>query len=317
MSQVSATVTTPFTALNTAEGGTSGVTVTTGNSGGASGRAFDAVDIIGAGASVIFDNTHTAHGSEAYQFQTGAVSALARVQWNSFGFQPQVWFRTYVYLTALPAATIRLVNADNGTTACAVVVLLTTGKLQVRTGAAGTQTLNSTNTVPLNQWFRIEGYCFGDPVVGQVELKLFLTPDSVTPDETKTSPANVNTFGTMNHLNFGVSTNAPNVAPFWEDDLGFSNVGYLGPGTPPSLLVPSAASVTAASTTLTAPNQVTAAAGAITTAAVSLTTQGQIVPAATASAQVTLTLTVPGVAFFVPAAGAVSRRLELSRHRLA
>ena len=214
---------------NNAEGGTSGTTVTTGNSGGASGNAFDVVSI-GTGAALTFDNTHAAHGSLAYEFSTGSTSGLSRVQYTTaMGTQSQVWFRLYCYLTANPAATIRLWDADQSATACGVIVVLSTGHLQFRTGSAGTQTLNSTNAVPLNAWWRLEGFCTGSATTGQVEFKLYTTPDSTTPLETQTSASNINTTGTMDHYSFGISTNTANVAAFWEDDLGLSSTGYIGP----------------------------------------------------------------------------------------
>ncbi|HSR85153.1 MAG TPA: hypothetical protein VLM11_13335, partial [Streptosporangiaceae bacterium] len=186
-----------ITLTNNAEGGTSGTAVTAANSGGASGNAFDRVDV-GAGATGIFDSSHAAHGGLAYAFGTGSTAALSRVQWNnSIGTQSQVWFRAYLYFTADPAVTVRVANQDQGTIACAVVVVLPSGKLQVRTGSAGKQTLTTTSTIPLNRWFRIEGHAIGSPTAGQVQLELFKTPDATTPDETDTSAATINTYGSM------------------------------------------------------------------------------------------------------------------------
>jgi hypothetical protein len=219
----------PVTLDNSAEGGPSGTTVTVGNSGGGSGNAFDVVNV-GPGATGIFDSTEAAHGGLSYGFATGSTASLARVQWTtSMGTQTHVWYRAYLYFNSYPAASVRVVNQDQGVTACAVVVVLPTGKLQVRTGTAGAQTLTSTTTIPLHQWFRIEGYTIGSPTAGQVQLKLFKTDDSTTPDETDTSAPNINTNTAMNTYNFGVSTNTANVAEYWEDDIAVSNVGYLGP----------------------------------------------------------------------------------------
>jgi hypothetical protein len=220
---------TAITLGNSAEGGSSGTAVTAANSGGSSGNAFDNVNV-GTGATGIFDSTKAAHGGLSYAFATGSTASLARVQWTtSMGTQTQVWFRAYLYFSADPAATVRVVNQDQGHTACSVVVVLPSGKLQVRTGSAGTQTLTTTNTIPLNQWFRIEGYVIGSATAGQVELKLFKTADSTTPDETETSAPNINTYGAMDTYNFGISTTTANVAEYWEDDIAISNAGYLGP----------------------------------------------------------------------------------------
>jgi hypothetical protein len=320
--QAVALVTARATVVNNAEGGGVGVTVTIGNSGGASGNAPDVVDI-GTGAALTFDNTHVAHGRLAYKFSTGATAALSRLQWNvSMGLQAKAWFRTYVWVDAWPAATIRLINMDQGTTACCVVVLLSSGKMQVRTGSAGTQTITTTNTVPTGAWFRIEGFCIGDPALGQVELKLFTDPDSPTPLETQTSAANVNTFGLMDHFNVGVSTTTANVAAYWEDDVGFSNVAYLGPPMQASAgaataavaavstgapLAASAANQAAAVTTVTTTSPLTASAAAVSQAIALLASGGaQLAPAASATtvavAAVTAAATLPAVASAASAA---------------
>ena len=347
-SQATVTLIILVNALNNAEGGTGAATVTTANSGGTSGRPWDQVDIA-SGASVIFDTTHAHTGqgasggtlmvddpeagtlgsatAKSYRFSTGATSGLARVQWNTLGSQSQVWFRFYLYITALPAATIRLCNGDQGSTSCAVVVLLTTGKLQIRTGSAGAQTLTSTNTVPLSQWIRVEGFFIGDPANGQVELSVFLTPDSTVPTEVTTSGPNTDTFGAMNHFNFGVSTNTANVAPYWEDDVGFSNLGYLGPATPPALLAPEADAVsvatavvqtsapipdaTAAATSqataaITATSQLTLAASAVAQAASPTTAAAQLATTAQATAQATMTVLATAVPLLTATAQATA-----------
>jgi len=216
---------------NSAEGGVSGTTVSVANSGGNSGNAFNTVSV-GTGATAKFDSTEAAHGGLSYAFATGSTAAIARLQWTtSMGSQTQVWYRAYLYFNSDPAAAVRVLDQDEGHSASAVIVVLSSGKLQVRTGSAGTQTLTTTNTIPLHQWFRIEGYTIGSPTAGQVQLKLFKSADSTTPDETDTSAPNINTNTAMNTYNFGVSTYTANVAEYWEDDIAVSNVGYLGPGS--------------------------------------------------------------------------------------
>jgi hypothetical protein len=225
--------------LNSAEGGTNGTTVTTGNSGGNSGTAFDAVSI-GSGAALTYDSTRSAHGNLSYNFSTGVTAVLSNVQWTTIigGFQPQIWFRAYSLFTSVPAATQRIFTSTNGSTGAAIFVVLTTGHIQCRTGAAGTQTLNSTNAITAGQWFRLEGFVIGDPSVGQVEFKLFLggSVDSITPTETQTSAATVNTTGQVNACSFGISTNTANAGPYWEDDIGLSTTGYIGPVISPPVL---------------------------------------------------------------------------------
>lgn len=220
---------------NSAEGGTSGTTVTTGNSGGASGNAFQSVTISGTGAGLTFDNTHSgAHGSLAYKLTFGSSSSVVAEQWNtSMGTQSQVWFRLYLYFTGFPAANVGLWSCAPASGTSARMQLKASNPNQghlLFLNSAGTTILTSTNAVPLNQWFRVEGFVIGSSTAGQLEFKLFSTPDSTTPDETQTSAANVNTnSASITRYDFGSSGTGITSYSYWIDDAGLSNVGYIGP----------------------------------------------------------------------------------------
>src|SRR5215467_10547633 len=93
--------------VNSAEGGTNGTTVSTGNSGGASGNAFDA--LLTTNATVAYDNAHAHSGALSVKFATAGTAANWAVEWTtSMGTLSQVWFRLYVYFTANPAAGFRI-----------------------------------------------------------------------------------------------------------------------------------------------------------------------------------------------------------------
>jgi hypothetical protein len=213
---------------NSFEGGTNGTTITAGNSGGTSGNAFDTTST-GAGATTAFDNTHAAHGSLSCEIATTS-SATSNVQWAaSMGTQAQVWFRLYLYFTANPAAAIRVFSVNNGTVA-AFLRITTTGQLVMVNGNGTVAITTSTATIPLNQWFRVEGFVLASLSVGQTELKLYSTADSVTPTETDTSAANNNLgVSTLTNYLFGITSATPSVVAYWQDNLGLSSTGYLGP----------------------------------------------------------------------------------------
>jgi hypothetical protein len=215
------------TLTNSFEGGTNGTTITAANSGGASGNAFDVVSI-GASATLTFDNTHVAHGSLAGNVTTPVAATNSYAAWTtSMGTQTTVWFRLYLYYTANPANTHRVFTGVSGASNCGSLQVTAAGKLQWINSSNAT-ILTSTAAIPLGAWFRIEGFITGSATVGQVELKLFSTPDSLTPNETDTSAATQNTLSTMNGYRFGVSGSTASVT-FWMDDLGLSSTGYLGP----------------------------------------------------------------------------------------
>jgi hypothetical protein len=214
------------TLTNSFEGITpSGTTVSTGNSGGISGNAFDVVSI-GGGATLASDSAHAAHGSLSAKFVTaGAADNL--LEWtSSMGSQAQVWFREYLFFAALPANNFPVWRADHSGGLAGLFFVDTSGILHMQDSGFGT-IFNMTNPIPVGQWFRIEGFLIGNASTGQGELKLFTSADSAVPLETKTSAANVNTAGTLDTYRYGVNFAAG--ITIWMDDVGLSSTGYLGP----------------------------------------------------------------------------------------
>lgn len=215
--------------LNSFEGGTSGTSVSSGNSGGLSGNAFDSVTI-GTGATVAYDNTHPAHGFLGCKIATSGTSAAALLTWStSMGSQTTIWYRVDCYFTANPSVAARIFRASQtAANLCAGVDITTAGKVQVF-DANNTQITISTATIPLNQPFRVEGFITGNLTTGQTESKLFKTLDSTTADDVQTSAATFNTRGAPDTFSFGVPTTASVIGPYWIDDVGISSTGYLNP----------------------------------------------------------------------------------------
>jgi hypothetical protein len=227
------------TLVNNFEGITpSGTTLTAGaggNTGGVSGSFFDTITIV-AGGTLASDSTHAAHGNLGVKVATGGTAGGSSCSWTTSltgSTIPTVWFREYLYFTANPAAQHR-VFAALAAAVCGSINISTAGKV-VAQNAAGTAVLTSTASIPLNQWFRIEGFITGDAAVGQIEFKLFTTAlDSATADETQTSAANLNTNAAITRAAFGITgTSIANAGPYWIDDAGASDAGYLGPVASP------------------------------------------------------------------------------------
>src|SRR5438067_677165 len=106
---------------NSAEGGTNGTTVTTGNSGGGSGDAFSAVNIGTTGA-VTFDSSASAHGGLSYAFSTGATSALANGTWSLTSAQATVYWRVYIRISGANASQNVIRMTAGGTQSTRVAV---------------------------------------------------------------------------------------------------------------------------------------------------------------------------------------------------
>lgn len=219
------------TLANNFEGGTSGAAITAANSGGTSGSAFDSVTLV-SGGTLAFDAAVAAHGSLSAKVATGATAGGSRMNWAaSLGAisGSTVWFRLYLFFTANPAAEVRVFAAAPASGTCAALSVSAAGKLIFR-NATGSIVTTSTAAIPLNAWFRVEGFVTCSATAGQTEVKMFTVPDSTTVAETDTSSAAQNTNTTATQVFLGISGTAiANAGPYWIDDIGVSDQGYLGP----------------------------------------------------------------------------------------
>lgn len=218
------------TLVNSFAGGTNGTAITPGNSGGASGSAFDGVTT-GSGATLTYDSSHAVDGTFSAAMATNGTTAPAYLSWQSSlsAGSGTVWFRCYFYFAALPAGTSGLILLADSTraTLCAFVSISATGHLSFA-DHSGSQIHSFSTTVTTGQWFRVEGYVTGDPSAGQVSLQIYTTPDSPVPAETYTSPSAQNTGGLIGFIAYGVYFTGVSAA-YWMDGTGASTAGYLGP----------------------------------------------------------------------------------------
>jgi hypothetical protein len=222
--KVSGVLVKPKTLSNSLEGISQGTAISPANSGGISGTAFDSVTA-GSGATLTSDNTHPAHGSQGMKFTTPATATYSFAYWGAkiapAGGNAQLWFRFYLYLEAVPAGVPRLIYFWTGTNGSGSI-----GGLVLN--ANGTITflgITSTTVIPTGQQVRIEGYLKTGSGVGQTEFKIFLTADSDTPDETKTST--LTTYSAIGSAGLGPSNSVASVT-YWLDDPAVSNIDYIG-----------------------------------------------------------------------------------------
>jgi hypothetical protein len=216
-------------ALNNFEEGTSGTTLTTGNTDGVSSQGFDTI-FIGTGATLAFDSTHAAHGGLSMKVAIGSTATEAEAEWSTtIGTQTTVYFRCYLYLTSNPSGVIRFFSAYSSATFAGFVGISTSGHVILGDSTFAIK-LTFTGTVPLNQWFRIEGFITGNASTGSVTASQYNLMDSTTADETKTV-AGLNTIGSLTTYIFGQNNNVATVGPFWMDDIGVSSSGLIGPAT--------------------------------------------------------------------------------------
>lgn len=282
------------TLFNNFQEGSSGTTVTTGNSSGADGsNAFDGVTI-GSSAVVAFSSTEaiSGHGETlSCKISTPSTATTAFVDWlGSIGATPPaIYFRAYLYFTANPSAQHRLFFVSTAGSTNFSAQLNSSGKLIVAYGSSGTNFVVFTATIPLNAWFRVEGFVIFSATVGQVSGSLYDTIDSTTATETHTSTATLNT-GTSGTTtaSFGCSSSLASVGPFYMTDIGLSTTGALGPsqftGSP-------SAALTLAATAAGSRSQPGAVTGAVSLSAAAV---GKRQQAKAASAALTLAASATG-----------------------
>jgi hypothetical protein len=162
---------------NNFEGGTDGTTITTGNSGGASGNAFDGVDIP-SGAVVAFTNTQAYQGSLSVRCGSRATGGICGVHWQtSLGtlgdHYDRCFFRTDV-IPSVNADIIYLLDAAL-TTTLASIRLLSSGKLDIRNNT-GALVATSTTVLSANTWYRLEWFIHQNASTGYLTLRIYTNP---------------------------------------------------------------------------------------------------------------------------------------------
>ncbi len=215
---------------NSAEGGTNAATVTTGNSGGASGTAFTTVTST-APSSVTFDNTH-ARDTLAIKVD-GQSSGEASFRWSVNTGQPALGCRIEMYLPAYSGAGIQHMDLIqvNSLTTIFQIYLNHLGNVKFVGGGVN---VTSTNVVPLSTWFRIE-FTLKTTNTGAYDIQLFPDTTTTTPTETLSgtpswpSPANLNT------LILGMQS-VLETKSYWLDNIEANDTGTLpGPYVPPPI----------------------------------------------------------------------------------
>lgn len=212
-------------ASNTLEGGTAGTTVTSANSGGTSGDAFDVVTI-GFGNTVTYSST-AAHGSDGVNLTTSG-GGLANVAWTAtVGSLTTHYGRLYLYTSANPPANVRIFTATGGGSLRGSIQLGSNGKLRTF-DANNSLVATTTNTIPLSTWIRVEWKVVGAPGTGgSFAMKYYSSKDNTTPTETL-SNTGLNTGGSVDTYKFGTTTSVSNTN-LTMDDLAISQTAYPGP----------------------------------------------------------------------------------------
>lgn len=214
------------------EGGSNGATILTGDAGDAS--AWDSIAIPATGA-LTYDNAHVATGVRAAKLAQGGTPGTLALGWtsSSFGTQTDHYGRFYIYATANPSSLFSLwwVNLVG---ALKARIYLNVNGLILLTDSTGGGLVSTVTPIGLNQWVRIEYHVVHSATVGQVELKLFSSPDSSFPTETIATAANANTGTGGDAVSLGfLGAATPANYTIWVDNFMAAAPSYPGPAAVP------------------------------------------------------------------------------------
>lgn len=230
-------------ANNNFEGGSDTVTISTGNSGGTSGTAFDNVS-----GTPTFSVGQT-RGTMAGKIATSA-SATQYVAWTtSVGTVTEAYGRAYCYFDIGSATNIslaRFLEFRDGTGLACFIRPASTGRVTEIANAAGSIIATGSTAWAKNGWIRVEWHIIFSTTVGFIEVKLFNSADSTTPDETITTSSSevLRASGTI--LRMGCTTSIANWpvsgGAQYFDDLVWGAASYPGPsgGTNVTINAPAA-----------------------------------------------------------------------------
>lgn len=208
-----------FTRKNSFSGGTSGSTITTGNSGGASGDAFN---FVFDSANATYSTTN-ATGSRAPM--VAKLTGNPSLSWNLTLSARTAYVRAYVYLTGYPSADLNVIELDQSINIAAYVRITTTGTVCISTAGTVVTGTTTPSAIPLNQWVRLEAQITGaTSTTGTCELRVYHNADSTTATFT----------GTGGGVNFRTSAfdsiyfKGNSSYTYYLDNVAVSDVTWIG-----------------------------------------------------------------------------------------
>jgi hypothetical protein len=228
-SSVTVTVSSSLLKHNTAEGGSDGVTVTTSNSDGVSGDAWNST----AGSTALtFSSTFAARGTLSYKIaQTSGVAA--DLGWDILALT-DFYGRSYVYFTGFSSGSQVIVKGLNTGFASDSwrVDITSTGQVRTR-DATGTILATSVQTLATGQWYRLEWHITSaTSTTGAIEVRAYAADQTTTLYTFSNNACNMNT--ETSHVQFGPTLSTPQMPALFLDELALNTGGWIGiaAGTP-------------------------------------------------------------------------------------
>lgn len=211
----------------TFDAGSNGATVSAGDAGAAT--AWDSVGSFG-GNTLTYSNAHS-YGRLAAKFDnTAAPASQNSLIWSTaLGTVTEHYGRVYLYATYIPTGSYRVVQDGNGQ----FMVFINSSGLVWSIDQGGTA-VATTVPIALNQWVRIEWHWVNSITVGQVEIRLFNSPNSTSPTEAVSTAANRNTLASATSLEIGLGSGGGETGPIWLDNVVAGATSWPGPAPVPA-----------------------------------------------------------------------------------
>jgi hypothetical protein len=221
---------------NSFEGGTAGTTVSTGNSGGASGTAFDVVTI-GSGATLTYTTTEVMHATKALALGSVATNTTF-VTYNGFA-TTQMAVRFYIRFDTLPGTNgpIRLCDIRTSSTSVTRVVMDTSNRLIFQT-SNGTTTLKTfTTALSANTWYRIEAVSSNGTSGATCNMSYYVGDSGSATDSFTTSSANTGVTTNITTVQFGQNAGGGGAFTLYIDDIAAQDgtLTFIGAASSPPI----------------------------------------------------------------------------------
>jgi len=216
------------TLSNTFEGGTDTVGITAGNSGGASGNAFDVMSI-GTSGSCTYSATSPIKGSLSGVFTIGGTSNKACGEWTtSLGTVSRIQGSCYIQPLTMPtAARLGFLRFAASGAQCARISLGTDGKLYIIDTANSVQANTTAAMTTSDKWYLTYDITFG--ATGAYTFNVYESLTATSPTETFSGTANFNT--SANEFDVGIAASTINTS------IRLDNVIVTDQGIPGAPLV--------------------------------------------------------------------------------
>lgn len=235
------------------EAGVNSATIATGDAGSAT--AWNTIV-----STPNYDNTQKAHGNLAAHFNVTNAAMYAGWQAALGTIQSPFYGRFYVRFATFPGTFNSFFAAANTsyTTSGGQAFDLdfsasSGGSMRVVVGGNTAAAYTFTTTLTANQWWRIEYLVVPSATVGQVQVKLYSSLDSITVTEDSGLKTGLNTLASIDRVSYGNVRGASGNWSVWFDNIVANATGFPGP-YPVNTTAPTVSGSAGAGSVLTAGN---------------------------------------------------------------